>query len=194
MSEGFTAVRRKSLSLCRDQNGAAAVEFALVVPIFLALVFSILEAGWFFFVNSAVEQANSTASRLIRTGQAQTATDAGGNPVYTEQAFFDKICDVVDTFGNCNERLTVNIQKFNSFAGLSSGLAGAVCRDTTDATIEGSQFTATDYGAQNEIIAVQVCFLYKPLNPALGLQMSTNSDGFKELTAVSIFRNEPYED
>ena len=47
-------MRRKLFGLARrsgagDQRGAAAVEFALVAPGFFALLFSIFEAGYFFF-------------------------------------------------------------------------------------------------------------------------------------------------
>lgn len=186
---------RKQLGAIRkNQKGAAAVEFALVAPLFFALVFSILEAGWFFFVNSAVEQANATASRLIRTGQAQTAKDGGGNPVYTKEAFFNEICDIVSTFGDCNDTLTVDVSRFATFSALAADISNPVCRDQDDPSIQGAQFSSSDYGAQNEIIRVRVCFLYKPLNPALGLQLTTNTHGYKELVALSIFRNEPFED
>ncbi|MEL7486542.1 MAG: TadE/TadG family type IV pilus assembly protein [Pseudomonadota bacterium] len=66
--------QRKGLSLAsmaKDRNGAAAVEFALVAPVFFALMFAILEAGIFFFVDAAVTEANARAARLVRTGQAR---------------------------------------------------------------------------------------------------------------------------
>jgi len=180
--------------LRRNQRGSAAVEFALVAPIFFALVFSILEAGWFFFVNSAVEQANATAARLIRTGQAQNATDADGNPVYSKDAFFNEICRVVSTFGDCNDTLTVDVSRFATFDALAADISDPVCRDKDDPSIQGAQFSASDYGAQNEIIRVRVCFLYKPVNPALGFKMNTNKHGFREIVSLSVFRNEPFED
>ncbi len=188
-------MKRQAWGVARgSQRGSAAVEFALVAPLFFALVFSILEAGWFFFINSAVEQANATAARLIRTGQAQNATDGDGNPIYSRQAFFDEICNVVSTFGDCDEKLTVDISRFASFDALAADISNPVCRDKDDPSIEGAQFDASDYGAQNEIIRVRVCYLYKPVNPALGVKMKTNKHGFKELVALSIFRNEPFED
>ncbi len=188
-------MRRQAYGASRkNQRGSAAVEFALVAPLFFALVFSILEAGWFFFVNSAVEQANATAARLIRTGQAQNATDDDGNPAYSKEAFYDEICNVVSTFGDCDKALTVDISRFASFDALAADISDPVCRDKDDPTIQGAQFDASDYGAQNEIVRVRVCYLYKPVNPALGIKMKTNRHGFRELVALSIFRNEPFED
>ena len=184
--QAFGAIRK-------NQRGSAAVEFALVAPVFFALVFSILEAGWFYFVNSAVEHANATAARLIRTGQAQNATDGDGNPVYSKEAFFNEICRVVSNFGDCNETLTVDVSRFASFDALAADISDPVCRDQDDPSIQGAQFESSDYGAQNEIIRVRVCFLYKPVNPALGAKMHTNKYGYKEIVALSIFRNEPFE-
>ncbi len=184
---------RKTLGVMRKrQRGSAAVEFALVAPIFIILLFSILEAGWFYFVNSAVEQANATAARLIRTGQAQNSTDADGNPIFSKDAFFGEICRVVSNFGDCNETLTVDVSRFASFDALAADISDPVCRNEDDPTIQGAQYSETDYGAQNEIVRVRVCFLYKPVNPALGMRMKTNDHGFSEIVALSIFRNEPF--
>ncbi len=169
-----------------DRRGSAAVEFALVTPLFLALVFSILEAGWYFFVNSAVEEANALAARLIRTGQAQ---DGG----VSRDAFYDKICNVVDTFGDCSETLTIDITSFSSFGALAADLSSPVCRDKSDPTIQGVQFDETDYGGQRDIVRVRVCFLYKPVNPALGLSLGRAPDGRRKVISVSIFRNEPFD-
>lgn len=177
----------KSLnSLGQNKRGATAVEFALVAPVFFALIFSTLEAGWYFFVTSAVEQANSNAARLIRTGQAQK-----GN--VSRDAFYDEICDVVGIFGSCSDKLTIDVARFANFAALAADTSQVTCRDRDDPTIEGAQFTDADYGVQREIVRVRVCFLYKPINPALGLNLQRTKHGDREITAVSIFRNEPYE-
>jgi len=65
-------IKARLRALARDRRGASALEFALIAPLFLALTFSILEAGSYFFTLSAVDAANAKAARLIRTGQAQT--------------------------------------------------------------------------------------------------------------------------
>ena len=178
--------RRLLRSIRRNKDGATAVEFALVVPIFFMLVFSILEAGWFFFVDSAVNQAAANAARLIRTGQAQDGI--------SKDDFYNEICNIVDTFGSCDELLTIDIKRFGDFNALAADLSSQVCRDQDDPTIEGAQFSEADYGVQREIVRVRVCLLYKPINPAIGLDLKQTTHGFRELKSVTIFRNEPFED
>jgi Flp pilus assembly protein TadG len=177
-------VRAKIRSLGGNERGSAAVEFALIAPMFFALLFSILEAGWFFFVSSAVEQANANAARLIRTGQVQN----GG---VTREAFFDEICNVVDAFGDCAQTLTVDVSRYATFDALSNDLNATVCRDADDDAVDGIPY---DAGGQREIVRVRVCFLYKPINPGIGLNLDKTGDGHRKIVSVSIFRNEPYED
>lgn len=69
----------------RRQSGAAAVEFALVLPILIILVLGIVEFGYFFFLNSAAAGAaregaraaaisGATADGTVRAVQAFTDT------------------------------------------------------------------------------------------------------------------------
>lgn len=178
-----TGVRRLRSGFARCRSGSSAVEFALVAPLFIALTFSILEAGYFFFVESAVEAANAKAARLIRTGQAQT------NAI-SRDAFFDEICDVVELFGDCNERLTVDVAKFASFAELAADVAAPVCRDADPDDVDDIPY---DAGGAREIVRVRVCYMHKSFNPGLGLNLQKAADGSVKMFSTSIFRNEPYE-
>lgn len=167
----------------RNNSGSTIVEFAIIFPIFLALIFSILEAGWFFFVTSAVEQANEKAARLIRTGQIQNAG-------VSKADFEQEICNVVDLFGDCGEQLTVDVSRYASFGALAADLSDPVCRDADAAAVDAIPFSA---GVQREVVRVRVCFLYKPLTPGLGLDLRQAADGSRKIVSVTIFRNEPYE-
>jgi len=184
MKKRFFGIRRASF--LGDRNGASAVEFALIAPIFLALMFSILEAGYFFFITSAVDAANAKAARLIRTGQAQ-----GG---ISRDDFYDEICDIVSKFGNCDEKLTVGIASFNDFSELAADLSNPICRDENDPTIQGAQFDETDYGVQRQIVRIRVCYLHKNLTPGLGLNLEDAGGGALKMISTSIFRNEPFSD
>lgn len=182
-------MRRKFFGLVRrsgagDQRGAAAVEFALVAPVFFALLFSIFEAGYFFFVSSAVDQAAARAGRLIRTGQAQDS----GAPV-TKQDFFDEICEVVKHFGDCNDRLTVEVESFDDFAGLAASLSAPTCRSAGTAAVNAIPY---DPGAERQIVRVRICYNHKTINPGLGLDLAQAADGSRELVATIVFRNEPF--
>lgn len=188
----FSSARRLNgvgatrIGLWRSRRGSAAVEFAIVAPIFIALTLSVFEAGIYFFITSAVDAANTRASRLIRTGQAQSGA-------ISREAFFEEICSVVSSFGDCNEQLTVDVQRFSDFNALAADVAAPVCRDS-DPTIGEPDPDALPYqtGNARDIIRVRVCFLYKSFNPALGFNLDTSTNGAHKMIATSVFRNEPF--
>ena len=90
---------KNPMRLASDKQGSTAVEFALVLPAFLTLMFSIFEVGWFYFVNSQVDAAALRAARFIRTGQAQQMQ-------LDRDEFFNAVCPSLQIFGNCSERMT----------------------------------------------------------------------------------------
>ncbi|MFN3961137.1 MAG: TadE/TadG family type IV pilus assembly protein [Parvularculaceae bacterium] len=165
------------------RDGAAAVEFALVVPVFLALTFAIIEAGYLYFVESAVEAANAKAARLIRTGQAQTTG-------LSREAFFKEICDVVDIFGDCTAQLTVDVSRFSSFSALAADLSAPVCRDADPDAVKAIPY---DAGAARDIVRVRVCYLHKSVAPGVGLTLEKTNAGALRMISTSIFRNEPFD-
>ncbi len=177
----FQTVRGPRFLKCR--SGSSAVEFALVAPLFFALTFSILEAGYFFFVESAVEAANAKAARLIRTGQAQTNS-------ISRDAFFAEICDVVKLFGDCNDRLTVDVARFATFSELAADIAAPVCRDADPDEVDAIPFQA---GGARDIVRVRVCYMHKSINPGLGLNLEKSDGGAAKIFSTTIFRNEPYD-
>ena len=66
------------MSRWRSERGAAAVEFALVVPILLALLLGVIEFGHYFNVQiSATHAARETARTMSITGNWTKAEQAG---------------------------------------------------------------------------------------------------------------------
>jgi Flp pilus assembly pilin Flp len=53
----------------RNRKGAAAVEFALVAPIFFAVLFAIIELALVFFASQILETVTQDSARLVMTGQ-----------------------------------------------------------------------------------------------------------------------------
>ena len=54
-----------------NRRGSAAVEFALVAPMFFALLFAILESALMFFASQVLETVTENSARVVLTGQAQ---------------------------------------------------------------------------------------------------------------------------
>jgi Flp pilus assembly protein TadG len=64
---------RASAKAClRDERGAAAVEFALVAPPFIALLFGIFQVGWAFNSASTVRHALVTEMRAFALNTSMT--------------------------------------------------------------------------------------------------------------------------
>src|SRR6476660_9197982 len=60
----------------RGEGGAAAVEFALVMPLLLVLVFGIIQYGWYFYAMQAGSSAVGDAARRVAVGNCQTTAQA----------------------------------------------------------------------------------------------------------------------
>lgn len=179
----FGARRR---GLIGDQRGAAAVEFAIVAPVFLMLMFSLFEVGWYYYANSIVDASVADAGRLVRTGQVQRI----GNDDAKFDFMYDKICDILKTFGSCDTRLTLEVQTYNTFAELAADNAPATCADAPPDQREAIPFSP---GGELEIVRVRICFIYTTLNPAIGINLSESGTNKRRLISTMIFRNEPYE-
>ena len=91
----------------RQQDGSAAVEFALVAAPFLALLFAIFETALVFFSGQALETAVADASRLIMTGQAQTQG-------MSQTDFKDAVCARIYGLFDCQSGVYVDVKTFSS--------------------------------------------------------------------------------
>ncbi len=68
----------------KDQNGATAVEMAMVAPMLFLILFGIIELSMGMYINTVVEGSLREASRLGLTGQIQQGTS-------NDQAIVDMI-------------------------------------------------------------------------------------------------------
>ena len=165
-----------------DRKGSAAVEFALVAPPFLALMFSTFEVGWFYFATSQIDAAAIESARTIRTGQVQKAG-------LTKEQFFAQVCPKVAAFGDCDDILTVEVDTFASFQALAADTSAVVCSNDEPQEIEALAYNP---GGENAIVRLRVCLLYKTINPTIGVNVSETADGKRRVYSTYILRNEPY--
>jgi Flp pilus assembly protein TadG len=96
------------LRFARDDDGAAAVEFAFVIIPFLILLFSIIELGLTFLVSITLENALMTVDRRIRTGDMQATTS---------DQFRNAVCDQMSWLSSsCASSITLDVRVLPSFA------------------------------------------------------------------------------
>src|SRR6201998_4028273 len=79
----------------RNGRGSAAVEFALVAPVFFALLFAIIETAIMFFASQVLETITQNSARMVLTGQAQTAA-------YTQAQFQAYVCSQIPALFTCS--------------------------------------------------------------------------------------------
>jgi len=65
------------------------VETALIIPIFLLLVFGVMDFGRLLFIQENVQQALNLGARYASTGNHQSGTDPGTGQPYTRIASID---------------------------------------------------------------------------------------------------------
>jgi Flp pilus assembly protein TadG len=123
------------------QRGAAAVEFALVLPIFLTLVLGAIDWGWFFFIDQVVTNCareGARAGTLLAPPPISTAAEAEAAAKKASEAFLKRLnfaqTGVVATFttvdGSDAIQVTVTYPA-GSLTGLLSNVMPANARATS---------------------------------------------------------------
>lgn len=93
------------------KNGATAVEFAMVAPVFLIMVSGIVEYSLYYFKTSHLKHVLYEASRNIQTGEVQDADDP--------QAFFQsEYCKDVAFLASCSS-ISFDVRAFDSLGDIT---------------------------------------------------------------------------
>ena len=166
----------------RRQDGAAAVEFALVALPFLALTFAILETALVFFAGQTLEAAAADSGRLIMTGQAQTGS-------FDKDAFKAAVCQKVYGLFDCTNGVHVDVKTYTDFA---SGATAANTSPIQNGTFDSSKMQYNP-GGPGDIVVVTLYYQWPIYVSLLGNSLDNLNGGNRLLVATSVFRNEPYQ-
>jgi Flp pilus assembly protein TadG len=170
---------RAACHFARHQDGAAAVEFALVALPFLALTFAILETALVFFAGQTLEAATADSARLIMTGQAQTAS-------FSQADFKTQVCNrLAGGLLDCTNGVYVDVRTYASFSAVNTG------SPIVNGTFDTTKMVYTP-GTQGSIVVVTLYYQWPIYVSLLGSNLSNLNSGSRLLVATSVFRNEPY--
>jgi Flp pilus assembly protein TadG len=170
--------RRNASEFRRAQQGATAVEFALIAPALIALLIAIFETTIFLFAQANLQEAATQAGRLFMTGQAQN----GG---MTQAQFQTAVCPMVQAMFNCGS-LVIVVQSATSSSGLNTS--------TPQMYNSQGQLSPGSYspGTPGDLMVVLIGYPLPVVPGPLGFMLSSNSNGTAQVWGVAAFRVEPY--
>jgi Flp pilus assembly protein TadG len=173
-----TILGRATKRFRRDQQGATAVEFALIALPFFAILFAIIETALIFLVGQALETATEDSARLIRTGQAQQSG-------FDADDFRESICGQVLVLYKCPEKLILDVRTAEDFASVDLSTP-VVAGELADDDFE------YDDGSGEEIVVVRAFYEWPTVTQFLGQGFTKLANGNHLLTSAAAFRNEPF--
>ena len=162
----------------RNRNGSAAVEFALVAPVFFALLFAIIEIAMVFYASQILETVTQDSARMILTGQAQNAS-------YTQAQFKNLVCSKIVGLFDCVNGVSIDVQSYKAFG--SVNIADPI--DATKTFVPPNNYLP---GGPGDIVVVRVFYQWPLFVTGLGFNISNLSGSKRLLTATAAFQNEPY--
>ncbi len=185
-------------SIFTDENGATAIEFAILGIPFLALLFGIIELAMVFFISSTTQHALESTAREIRTGEFQSAGD-------NWSTFKDQVCTAMAGVGNCdNLRIDVVSSGTGKFSNLVLPVSPTptVCTGSAQEIIDceeaaaaappvmpTSTYTST---SGTDIVIVRVQYVHTLAVPSTLTKLSNAPGNTRIITHTTVFKNEPF--
>jgi Flp pilus assembly protein TadG len=165
----------------RREDGAAALEFAIVAAPFIALILATIQTALAFFAGQVLESAVLDSSRAILTGSAQNAN-------MTQTGFANAVCAKVQTLFNCS-KLMIDVHTATSFAAANTAMPAL--------TFNGQGAVTNNWswqpGNPGDVVVMRVLYQWPVFLGPLGLSLSNESNGNLLLMATATFKNEPYQ-
>lgn len=183
-NESFFILRRG----LRNSKGTAAVEFAMIAPIFFGLLFAVFESGLTYFANMTLENGIAESARLIRTGQAQ-------GQAITQAQFRDILCEQVEMLMSCDsDKLFIDVRAFSSFGG--AGYQEEFDEDgNINEDLDGYQLgQSSATGNAQDIVLVRAFYKWPLYTPGFSNYFSNmpNGETYRLVSSSVAFRNEPF--
>jgi Flp pilus assembly protein TadG len=178
--------------------GSAALEFALIAPVFFVLLMGSIEAGVMFFGQFVLQNAANDAARLVRTGQitgtlpnqvlTQAQLNAGqvaGQPM-TQAQFRTFICNEITPVLACDGNLQIDVESFSNFSAASYANP-LIAGNTLDPNLN-------NYAPGNvcSVVLLRAFYTWNVVTPLLTPFLSNMANNKHLMSATAAFRNEPY--
>jgi Flp pilus assembly protein TadG len=161
----------------RSESGGAAVDFALVLLPFLAILMAIIESAIVLFAGQVLQTATTNSARQILTGQAQTSGMSAAQ-------FQTSVCASLTVMFKCSN-LNVDVRSFSSFGSVSVPSA-------TNANGTLANNYVYQPGNPGDVVVVRLIYQWPVFAAALGFGIVNSANNTNTLIGTAAFRNEPY--
>ena len=169
----------------RATAGTAAIEFAMIAPLFFLMLFATLETGMAYFANMTLQNGVQQTARLIRTGQASKSN-------MTQAQFRQAVCDQIKVLLSCDSsRLYIDIRSFTSFGGQAYP-APLDAQQNMNNGLDSYQIGTSGQAGGSVIVLFRAFYKWQLYTPMFGAYFANMSGNQRLLTASTAFRNEPY--
>jgi Flp pilus assembly protein TadG len=172
------SVRKALRRFRRNRRGSTAVEFALVAPVFFALLFAIIEIAMVFFASQVLETITQDSARTIMTGQAQNAS-------LTQSQFKTAVCARIGVLFDCANGIYIDVQNYPSFGNVAIS-------DPIDGSKNFVNNMSYNPGGPGDIVVVRLFYQWPLFVTGLGFNVANLNGSKRLLSATAAFRNEPY--
>ncbi|MBY3433307.1 pilus assembly protein [Rhizobium laguerreae] len=183
-TEGFRA----------SEEGATAVEFAIIAPVLIFVTFAIVESGLAFGADIVLKEATYDAARLGRTGFVTEESTQDATVKERVKSMAGVIMDA--------DKIVVTSLSYKSFDTLKKP-EPFIDKNGNDIRDDGENYTdvngngkydldqgASGYGGTAQVVRYTVTYPWTFHTPFL--KEIIGNDGTIELSATAVVQNEPY--
>ncbi|MEQ1670988.1 MAG: TadE/TadG family type IV pilus assembly protein [Hyphomicrobium sp.] len=177
-------LKTRATGFKREDDGATAIEFAMVATPFFMLVFMLIGFAMYFFVMNSLEKGMDQTSRLVRTGQAQKNN-------MTVADFKNQVCNSSGDWIKC-PKVQVFVQKYPNWATVAPQECLNVDGSVVTNTAAGTDPIATYTGTASEIVVVTTCYKWEFAQQIPFVKIGNMGDNSMMMQSSTAFRTEPY--
>lgn len=177
-------LRRLARRFLRSDRGVTVIEFALVGPLFFAIIGATVETALAFFAGYALDAAIIDTSRLIRTGQSAYVTQSSSSADNYRAAVCAQLYGIFDC-----DALRISVREISSFASFADHLTV----DPLDPASGAWTMTERYDGAMgSRTMMIEAYYKWPVLINVPGLIPNATADGKRLLAATHVIRTEPF--
>jgi Flp pilus assembly protein TadG len=172
----------------RDTAGTAAIEFAIVAPLLIAIILATLQAALIFLVGAFFESSAIQAARTVLTNNALT-NPTNINQMMTPSEFENEICTELTTLFNCSE-LIVELEPLPPG---TTNLASLLPQFSANGEVLSTPPVDVGASAQQagtDMLLV-VMYPWPVYGGPLGLNLANFANNTRLLASTQVFRTEP---